>query len=153
MVADAETLEPVPRDGRTQGELLIRGNTVMKGYLKNPASTAKAFFGGWFHTGDIAVIHPDGYVQITDREKDVIISGGENISSVEVEDVLHQHPAVLCAAVVAKPDDKWGEAVHAVVQLRPGQQAAEAELIAFVREKLGPVQTPKHIHFYESLPR
>jgi fatty-acyl-CoA synthase len=120
MVAEPETLQPVPRDGTTPGEILIRGNTVMKGYLKNPESTAKAFAGGWFHTGDIAVVHPDGYLQITDRQKDIIISGGENISSVEVEDVLHQHPAVLSAAVVASPDDKWGEVPCAFVELRTG---------------------------------
>lgn len=148
MVADAQTLEPVPRDGRTPGELLIRGNTVMKGYLKNPTSTAKAFFGGWFHTGDIAVVHPDGYVQITDREKDVIISGGENISSVEVEDVLHQHPAVLSAAVVAKPDDKWGEVPCAFVELRSGSAPiSEDEVIAFCRDRLAKFKCPREVRF------
>ena len=148
MVADAQTLEPVLRDGRTPGELLIRGNTVMKGYLKNPTSTAKAFLGGWFHTGDIAVIHPDGYVQITDREKDVIISGGENISSVEVEDVLHQHPAVLSAAVVAKPDDKWGEVPCAFVELRSGWgPVSEDEVIAFCRDRLAKFKCPREVRF------
>ena len=148
MVADAQTLEPVPRDGRTPGELLIRGNTVMKGYLKNPTSTAKAFLGGWFHTGDIAVIHPDGYVQITDREKDVIISGGENISSVEVEDVLHQHPAVLSAAVVAKPDDKWGEVPCAFVEFRSGWgPVSEDEVIAFCRDRLAKFKCPREVRF------
>jgi len=115
-VADSETLEPVRADGHEAGEMLIRGNTVMMGYLKNPEATAKAFAGGWFHTGDVAVVHPDGYLQITDRSKDVIISGGENISSVEVEDVLHRHPGVLHAAVVAQPDDKWGEVPCAFIE-------------------------------------
>lgn len=146
MVANPETLQPVPRDGRTTGEILIRGNTVMKGYLKNPASTAKAFAGGWFHTGDIAVVHPDGYLQITDREKDIIISGGENISSVEVEDVLHQHPAVLCAAVVAKADQKWGEVPCAFVELRSGAEpVVEDELIAFCRERLAHFKCPRQV--------
>src|SRR4029453_4005583 len=114
------TMAPVPRDGVTPGELGIRGNTGMKGYLKNPGSPQKAFAGGWFHPGDVAVVHPDGYIQITDRSKDVIISGGENISSVEVEDVLHRHPAVLIAAVVAQPDAKWGESPCAFIELKPG---------------------------------
>ena len=148
MVADPETLEPVPRDGQTAGEILIRGNTVMKGYLKNPASTVKAFAGGWFHTGDIAVVHPDGYLQITDREKDIIISGGENISSVEVEDVLHQHPAVLSAAVVAKPDDKWGEVPCAFVQLKAGAGAVtDDEVIAFCRDRLAKFKCPREVRF------
>src|SRR3546814_7868221 len=109
MVADAETLEPVPRDGRTLGEVFMRGNVVMKGYLKNPRATGEAFAGGWFHTGDLAVWHPDGYIELKDRSKDIIISGGENISSIEVEDALYRHPAVAGVAVVALPDDKWGE--------------------------------------------
>jgi len=148
MVANPETLEPVPRDGQTPGELLIRGNTVMKGYLKNPTSTAKAFAGGWFHTGDIAVVHPDGYLQITDREKDIIISGGENISSVEVEDVLHQHPAVLNAAVVARPDDKWGEVPCAFVELKLGVGAVtEEEVISFCRDRLAKFKCPREVRF------
>jgi fatty-acyl-CoA synthase len=148
MVANPETLEPVPRDGQTPGELLIRGNTVMKGYLKNQTSTAKAFAGGWFHTGDIAVVHPDGYLQITDREKDIIISGGENISSVEVEDLLHQHPAVLNAAVVAKPDDKWGEVPCAFVELKVGVGAVtEEEVISFCRDRLAKFKCPREVRF------
>jgi acyl-CoA synthetase (AMP-forming)/AMP-acid ligase II len=117
-VADPETLVPVPSDGKTSGEILLRGNTVMMGYLKNPSATRKAFEGGWFHTGDVAVVHNDGYAQITDRSKDVIISGGENISSIEIEDVLHTHPAVLHAAVVGQPDAKWGEVPCAFVELK-----------------------------------
>lgn len=153
MVADSQTLAPVPRNGVTAGEVLIRGNTVMKGYLKNPASTDKAFKGGWFHTGDIAVVHPDGYLQITDREKDIIISGGENISSVEVEDILHQHPAVLCAAVVSKPDDKWGEIPCAFVELRSGAApVTEEELIAFCRARLAHFKCPRQVRFI-SLPK
>ena len=148
MVADPETLKPVPRDGQTPGELLIRGNTVMKGYLKNPTSTAKAFAGGWFHTGDIAVVHADGYLQITDREKDIIISGGENISSVEVEDILHQHPAVLNAAVVAKPDDKWGEVPCAFVELKAGVGAVtEDEVMSFCRDRLAKFKCPREVRF------
>src|SRR4030095_12022290 len=119
MVADPVTMAPVPRDGRTMGEIMLRGNTVMKGYLLNPTATDDAFRGGWFHTGDLAVWHPDGYVEIKDRSKDIIISGGENISSVEVEDVLYRHPAVMEAAVVARPDDKWGETPCAFVALKP----------------------------------
>lgn len=147
-VVDAETMEPVPHDGRTSGELVIRGNTVMKGYLKNPGSTAKAFEGGWFHTGDVAVVHADGYVQLTDRSKDVIISGGENISSVEVEDVLHRHPAVLYAAVVAQPDDKWGEVPCAYIELKPGvAEPSEAELVDFCRDRLARFKCPRRIVF------
>ena len=153
MVADPETLKPVPCDGTTSGELMIRGNTVMKGYLKNPQSTAKAFAGGWFHTGDIAVVHPDGYLQITDREKDIIISGGENISSVEVEEILHHHPAVLSAAVVASPDDKWGEVPWAFVELRMGSEpTSEQDLIEFCRGKLAHFKCPRKVHFM-SLPK
>ena len=113
-------MAPVPRDGETLGEVMMRGNVVMKGYLKNKASTEKAFAGGWFHTGDLGVMHPDGYIQLKDRSKDIIISGGENISSIEVEDALYKHPAVMAAAVVAKPDDKWGETPCAFVELKPG---------------------------------
>jgi len=152
-VVAEETMEPVPRDGVTAGEIVIRGNTVMKGYLKNSESTRKAFAGGWFHTGDIAVVHPDGYVQITDRSKDIIISGGENISSVEVEDVLHRHPAVLYAAVVAQPDAKWGEVPCAFVELKPGStDVSEADLITFCRGALAHFKCPRRVVF-ASLPR
>jgi len=150
MVGDAETLVPVPWDGKTQGELLLRGNTVMMGYLKNPSATKKAFEGGWFHTGDVAVVHPDGHVQITDRSKDVIISGGENISSVEIEEVLHRHPAVLHAAVVAQPDDKWGEVPCAFIELKPSAVApTEAGLLAFCRESLAHFKCPRRVVFTE----
>jgi len=152
-VVDEQTLSPVPRDGRTPGEVVMKGNTVMKGYLKNPAATSKAFAGGWFHTGDIAVVHPDGYIQITDRSKDVIISGGENISSVEVEDVLHSHPSVLLAAVVAEPDTKWGEVPCAFVELKPqGQSVSEAEIIEFCRSRLAHFKCPRRVVF-ASLPK
>lgn len=153
-VLNPETLQPVPADGVTAGEIMLRGNTVMKGYLKNADATAKAFAGGWFHTGDVAVLHPDGYVQITDRSKDVIISGGENISSVEVEDVLHRHPAVLLAAVVAQPDERWGETPCAFVELKPdamGNVSSE-ELIEFCRNHLARFKCPRRIVF-ETLPR
>jgi fatty-acyl-CoA synthase len=149
-VGDTETLAPVQPNAAETGELLIRSNTVMMGYLKNPAATAKAFAGGWFHTGDVAVVHPDGYVQITDRSKDVIISGGENISSVEVEDVLHRHPGVLHAAVVAKPDEKWGEVPCAFVERKPGAGAfSEDELIAFCRDQLAHFKCPREVVFTE----
>jgi fatty-acyl-CoA synthase len=156
MVADPLTLKPVPRDGATAGELMMRGNTIMKGYLKNSKATSQAFSGGWFHTGDVAVVHPDGYFQITDRAKDVIISGGENISSVEVEDVLHKHPRVLHAAVVAQPDDKWGEVPCAFVELKPAEQGrapTEAEVIAFCRERLAHFKAPRRVVFMPSLPK
>ncbi len=139
----------ITMDGVAQGEIVMRGNTVMKGYLKNPEATAEAFAGGYFHSGDIAVQHPDGYVQIADRAKDIIISGGENISSVEVEGVLMAHPAVSLCAVVAKPDDKWGEVPCAFVELKDGTSADEAELIAFVRERLAGFKTPKKVVFQE----
>ena len=149
-VADAESLRAVRNDGRDTGELLIRGNTVMMGYLKNPGATDQAFAGGWFHTGDVAVVHPDGYLQITDRSKDVIISGGENISSVEVEDVLHRHPGVLHAAVVAQPDEKWGEVPCAFVERRAGAESLhEAELIAFCRERMAHFKCPSRVVFTE----
>jgi fatty-acyl-CoA synthase len=148
-VLDPETMQPVPADGETIGEIFFRGNVVMKGYLKNPSATAEAFAGGWFHTGDLAVMHPDGYVKIKDRSKDIIISGGENISSIEVEDVLHRHPAVLLAAVVALPDAKWGEVPCAFVELKPGTQATEAELIAFCRDQLARFKVPKRVVFGE----
>ncbi|WP_454743004.1 AMP-binding protein [Cupriavidus necator] len=152
-VADPDTMETVPWDGKTQGELLLRGNIVMKGYLKNPEATERAFCGGWFHTGDLAVVHPDGYVQITDRSKDVIISGGENISSVEVEDVLHQHPAVLIAAVVAQPHPKWGESPCAFIELKSGVAApTEAEVISFCRSRLAHYKCPVRV-VYGALPK
>ena len=151
-VLDPETLQPVPADGVTLGEIFFQGNVVMKGYLKNPAATAEAFAGGWFHTGDLAVMHPDGYVQIKDRSKDIIISGGENISSIEVEDALHRHPAVMLAAVVAQLDEKWGEVPCAFVELKPGTHATEQELIVFCRTLLARFKVPKRIVF-EVLPK
>jgi fatty-acyl-CoA synthase len=148
MVGDPKTLEPTPRDGETIGEIFMRGNTVMKGYLKNPSATAEAFEGGWFHTGDLAVCHPDGYVEIRDRLKDIIISGGENISTIEVEGVLYRHPAVLEAAVVARPDEKWGETPCAFITLKVDQQAtSEAQIIAFCREHLAGFKVPKTVVF------
>jgi fatty-acyl-CoA synthase len=147
MVADPKTLEPVPKDGATVGEILIRGNTVMLGYLKEEKATAETFRGGWMHTGDLAVEHPDGYIEIKDRAKDIIISGGENISSVEVEIALYKHPAVQLAAVVARPDEKWGESPCAFVQLKPGAQATADELIAFCREKIARFKLPKTVVF------
>jgi fatty-acyl-CoA synthase len=145
-------MTPVPADGDTLGEVMFRGNVVMKGYLKNPKATAEAFAGGWFHSGDLGVKHPDGYIQLKDRSKDIIISGGENISSIEVEDVLYKHPAVSSAAVVAKPDDKWGETPCAFVELRPGASATADELIAWCRERLAHYKAPRHVVFTE-LPR
>jgi len=147
MVADAKTLAPVPRDGATMGEVFMRGNIVMKGYLKNPAATREAFAGGWFHTGDLGVIHADGYIELKDRSKDIIISGGENISTIEVESVLYRHPAVLEAAVVARPDPVWGETPCAFVGLKPGAAATAEELIAFCRERLAHFKAPKTIVF------
>ncbi|WP_299656009.1 long-chain-fatty-acid--CoA ligase [uncultured Tateyamaria sp.] len=139
----------VPMDSAAQGEIMIRGNSVMKGYLKNPDATAEAFEGGYFHSGDIAIQHPDGYIQIADRAKDIIISGGENISSVEVEGVLMAHPDVNLAAVVAKPDEKWGEVPCAFVELKPGASPSEADLIAFSRETLAGFKAPKQVVFQE----
>ena len=146
-VLDPQTLLPVPADGQTMGEIFFRGNVVMKGYLKNPTATEEAFAGGWFHTGDLAVMHPDGYVKIKDRSKDVIISGGENISSIEVEDALHRHCGVMLAAVVAQPDEKWGEVPCAFVELKPGVHVTEKELIEFCRPLLARFKVPKHIIF------
>ena len=140
---------PVPRDGQTRGEITFRGNGVMKGYYKNPAATAEAFAGGVFHSGDIAVMHPDSYVQIADRAKDIIISGGENISSVEVENTLMTHPAVMLCAVVAKPDDTWGEIPCAFVEPKDGHTATEAELIAHARAHLAGFKCPKKVVFQE----
>ncbi len=144
-----EAMQSVPRDGQTVGEIMIRGNTVMKGYYKNPQATAEAFKGGWFHSGDIAFRHPDGYIKITDRAKDIIISGGENVSSVEVENALMNHPAVSLCAVVAKPDDKWGEVPCAFVELKSDVEVTEAELIAFARAHLAGFKTPKRVVFGE----
>ncbi len=146
-VLDPETMQPVPADGETMGEIFFRGNIVMKGYLKNPAATAEAFQGGWFHTGDLAVTHPDGYVKIKDRSKDIIISGGENISSVEVEEVLYRHPAVLVAAVVARPDEKWGEVPCAFVEVREGSTVTEADIIEFCRAHMARFKVPKSVIF------
>ncbi|MEM8591512.1 MAG: AMP-binding protein [Pseudomonadota bacterium] len=142
-------MTPIPRDAQATGEIIIRGNSVMKGYLKNPAATEEAFKGGFFHSGDIALRHPNGYVQIADRAKDIIISGGENVSSVEVEGVLMHHPSVSLCAVVAKPDDKWGEVPCAFVELIPGREAGADELIAFARERLAGFKTPKQVVFQE----
>ncbi|WP_148334700.1 MULTISPECIES: acyl-CoA synthetase [Acinetobacter] len=144
-VLDPDTMQEVPHDGQTMGEIMFRGNIVMKGYLKNPEATAEAFAGGWFHTGDLAVCQPDGYAKITDRSKDVIISGGENISSLEVEEVLYQHPAVLTAAVVAKPDPRWQEVPCAFIELKEGTQATEEEIMEFCREHLARFKVPKDV--------
>jgi len=146
-VMDPETMEPVPADGETLGEIMFRGNVVMKGYLKNRKATDEAFRGGWYHSGDLAVKHPDGYVQIRDRSKDIIISGGENISSIEIEDVLYKHPAVAMAAVVAKPDEKWGETPCAFVELKPGKTVSEAEIVAYCREHLAHFKAPRVVVF------
>lgn len=148
-VRDPETLAPVPADGETLGEVMFRGNVVMKGYLKNKAATDKAFAGGWFHSGDLGVKHPDGYIQLKDRSKDIIISGGENISSIEVEDALYKHPAVQAAAVVAKPDEKWGETPCAFVELKPGAEVTAEELIAFCRSRLASFKCPRYVVFTE----
>ena len=147
MVADGDTLEPVPADGQTIGEIFMRGNNVMKGYVKNPGATQKSFRGGWFASGDLGVMHPDGYIEIKDRLKDIIISGGENISSVEVEDVLYRHPDVLEAAVVARPDEKWGETPCAFVTLKPGRSLTEDELIEFCRQNMARFKVPKTVIF------
>ncbi|MBC7193454.1 acyl-CoA synthetase [Marinobacter sp.] len=150
MVGDPDTMEPVPKDGNTIGEIFLRGNTVMKGYLKNPSATEEAFRGGWFHTGDLAVWHEDGYLEIKDRLKDIIISGGENISTIEVEDTLYRHPAVLEAAVVARPDEKWGETPCAFVTLKPeAGEVSEEDIIAFCREHLARFKVPKTVVFSE----
>jgi fatty-acyl-CoA synthase len=147
-VFDPVTMLPVPPDGATIGELMLRGNTVMMGYLKNPAATEEAFAGGWFHTGDLAVMHPDGYVEVKDRAKDIIISGGENISSLEVEEVLYQHPSVMEAAVVARADEKWGETPHAFVMLKPGADSVTPEaIIAWCREHMAHFKCPRHVTF------
>ena len=146
-VVDPDTMQAVPYDGMTMGEIMFRGNVVMKGYLKNTKATDEAFAGGWFHTGDLAVVDPDGYVKIRDRSKDIIISGGENISSIEVEDALFRHPAVIGAAVVATPDAKWGEVPCAFIELRDGAQPTEAELVEHCRQHLARFKVPKHFVF------
>jgi fatty-acyl-CoA synthase len=151
-VMNPETMEPVPRDGETMGEIMFRGNIVMKGYLKNPTATDEAFRGGWYHTGDLAVMQPDGYIKIKDRSKDVIISGGENISSIEVEDTLYRHPAVMAVAVVASPDAKWGEVPCAFIELREGHTVSAEELLEFCRERMARFKVPKRFIF-ESLPK
>jgi len=146
---DPQTMQPVPADGETMGEIMFRGNITMKGYLKNAEATREAFSGGWFHSGDLAVRQPDGYVKIKDRSKDIIISGGENISSLEVEDVLYRHPAVLAAAVVAMPDEKWGETPCAFVEIRPDAQLTDKEIIEFCRRHLASFKAPRAVVFGE----
>lgn len=148
-VLDPDTMAPVPADGETLGEIMFRGNICMKGYLKNPKATDEAFQGGWFHTGDLGVLTPDGYIRIKDRRKDIIISGGENISSIEVEDALYRHPAVAVAAVVAMPDPKWGEVPCAFVELREGASATEDEIVAHCRQLLAGFKVPKAVRFGE----
>ncbi len=148
-VLDPVTLQPVPADGETMGEIMFQGNICMKGYLKNPQATQAAFAGGWFHSGDLAVIYPDGYIKIKDRSKDIIISGGENISSIEVEDVLYRHPAVLAAAVVAQPDERWGETPCAFVELKPDAQVDAEDIVAHCKAHLAGYKVPRHIVFGE----
>jgi len=150
-VVDGE-MRDVPADGATMGEVVMRGNNVMLGYYKNAEATEEAFRGGWFHSGDLAVMHPDGYIEVLDRQKDIVISGGENISSIEVEKVLAEHPAVLEAAVVAAPDEKWGEVPKAFIGLKPGQTATAEELITFCRARLAHFKCPKLVEF-RTLPR
>jgi fatty-acyl-CoA synthase len=147
MVADEKTLKPVPSDGQTMGEVFMRGNIVMKGYLKNPEATQKAFKGGWFRTGDLGVMHADGYIELKDRSKDIIISGGENISTIEVESALYRHPDILEAAVVARPDEKWGETPCAFVTLKDGASVGEADIIAFARQHLAGYKVPRKVVF------
>ncbi len=148
-VMNPETMERVPDDGETIGEVMFRGNIVMKGYLKNPKATDEAFAGGWFHSGDLGVLHADGYIQLKDRSKDIIISGGENISSIEVEDTLYKHPAIAAAAVVAKPDDKWGETPCAFIELRPDMEATAEEITQWCRERLAHFKVPRAVVFTE----
>ena len=147
MVADPATLAPVPRDGATIGEVMMRGNITMRGYLKNPTATREAFAGGWYHTGDLGVVHENGYIELKDRSKDIIISGGENISTIEVEGVIYGHPAVLEAAVVARPDERWGETPCAFVTLKPGASATAEEIIAYCRDHLAKFKVPKTVVF------
>lgn len=148
-VYDPETMQPVPQDGTTMGEVMFRGNVVMKGYLKNPKATNESFAGGWFHSGDLGVWHADGYIQLKDRSKDIIISGGENISSIEVEDALYKHPDILEAAVVAAPHEKWGETPCAFITLKKGKSMSEADVIAWCREKLAHFKCPTKVIFTE----
>lgn len=148
-VIDPETMEPVPQDGESMGEVMFRGNVIMKGYLKNPKATSEAFAGGWFHSGDLGVWHPDGYIQLKDRSKDIIISGGENISSIEVEDTLYKHPDILEAAVVAAPHEKWGETPCAFITLKKGKSLNEADIIAYCRENLAHFKCPTKVVFTE----
>jgi fatty-acyl-CoA synthase len=148
-VCDPASMKDVPANGEIIGEVMVRGNTVMKGYLKNPSATKEAFANGWFHTGDLAVLHPDGYMEIKDRSKDIIISGGENISSLEVEEVLYRHPAIMEAAVVARPDEKWGETPCAFVTLKPGAQTSSQEIIRFCRDNMAHFKAPKTVIFGE----
>jgi fatty-acyl-CoA synthase len=144
-----DQMHDVPADASTLGEVVMRGNNVMQGYYRDPEATAQAFAGGWFHSGDIGVVHPDGYIELRDRKKDIIISGGENISTIEVEHTLVKHPAVLECAVVSMPHEKWGEVPKAFVSLRPGETVTEADLIAFTRERLAHFKCPKAIEFTE----
>jgi fatty-acyl-CoA synthase len=144
-----EHMNDVPADAESMGEVVMRGNNVMKGYFEDPEATAQAFRGGWFHSGDIGVVHPDGYIELRDRKKDIIISGGENISTIEVEHAIVKHPAVLECAVVATPHEKWGEVPKAFVSLRPGQTLSQAELIEFCREHLAHFKCPKAVEFVE----
>jgi fatty-acyl-CoA synthase len=151
-VLDPGTMTPVPHDGETLGEVMFRGNVVMKGYLKNKQATEDALAGGWFHSGDLGVMYPDGYIQLKDRSKDIIISGGENISSIELEDVLYKHPAVQAASVVAKYDEKWGETPCAFIELKPGKTATAEEIIAYCRQHVAHYKVPRHVVF-EELPK
>ena len=151
-VLDPRTMKPVPADGKTIGEVMLRGNIVMRGYLKNEKASKEAFAGGWFHSGDLGVMHPDGYIQLKDRSKDIIISGGENISSIEVENAIAKHPDVLFAAVVARPDEKWGESPCAFIELRPGRSVSEADILAFAKTRLARFKMPRTVVFAE-LPR
>jgi fatty-acyl-CoA synthase len=151
-VLDPETMEAVPADGETIGEIMLRGNTVMKGYLKNPAATEAAFAGDWYHSGDLAVVHGDGYIEVKDRSMDIINSGGENISTLEVESILYRHPAILEAAVVARPDEMWGESPCAFVTLKTGAASTEDEIIAFCRDNMAHYKAPKTVVF-GSLPK
>jgi fatty-acyl-CoA synthase len=148
-VRDPHSMLPVPADGETMGEIMFRGNITMKGYLKNEAATREAFAGGWFHSGDLGVMFPDGYVKVRDRSKDIIISGGENISSLEVEDILYRHPAVMAAAVVARPDARWGETPCAFIELKPGAQVSAEEIVAHCRQHLAGFKIPRAVVFGE----
>jgi fatty-acyl-CoA synthase len=148
-VMDPETMTETPRDGETLGEVMFRGNIVMKGYLKNKKATDEAFAGGWFHSGDLGVMHPDGYIQLKDRSKDIIISGGENISSIEVEDALYKHPSVASCGVVGRADDKWGETPVAYVELKPGRSATEHEIIEHCRSLIARYKCPRTVIFCE----